>query len=206
MTEDDSLHAGQLLVAAPTLADPNFRRGVVLLIEHQDDEGTLGVVLNRPSDVPVSSVLPSWAELADQPPVVFHGGPVALDSALCLAARRDGRRAGGSAPDEAEGEEPLGWRALEGSPAVARMGLVDLDAPPEVLAGELTALRIFAGYAGWGKGQLAGEIEQGGWYVVDPEPRDPFSSEPSRLWSDVLRRQGGDLGLVSTFPDDPSLN
>lgn len=190
---DDKIHPGQLLVATPALTDPNFRRTVILLVEHEATEGTLGVVLNRVSEVPVGNVLPSWAELASEPSMVFHGGPVALDSALCLAALSGE-------------EEPLGWRSLEGSPAVERLGLVDLDAPPEVLAAELDALRVFAGYAGWGEGQLESEIREGAWYVVPPEPGDPFVVEPEQLWREVLRRQGGDLALVSTFPEDPSLN
>lgn len=190
---DDKIHPGQLLVATPALTDPNFRRTVILLVEHEATEGTLGVVLNRVSEVTVENVLPSWAELASEPSMVFHGGPVALDSALCLAALSGE-------------EEPLGWRSLEGSPAVERLGLVDLDAPPEVLAAELDALRVFAGYAGWGEGQLESEIREGAWYVVAPEPGDPFVVEPEQLWRNVLRRQGGDLALVSTFPEDPSLN
>lgn len=208
---DDRIHSGRLLVATPALGDANFRRAVVLLVEHDDDEGSLGVVLNRPSEVPVDNVLPSWAELANQPPVVFHGGPVALDSALCLASLRDEQ--GSSAEYGTPGQygqqasdEPLGWRSIEGSPAVQRLGLVDLDAPPEIIAAELGALRIFAGYAGWGGGQLADEIDQGAWYVVTPEPGDPFVTDPEQLWRDVLRRQGGDLALVSTFPEDPGLN
>lgn len=193
MPMDDKIHPGQLLVATPALTDPNFRRTVILLIEHEAAEGTLGVVLNRASEVPVGNVLPSWADLASEPSMVFHGGPVALDSALCLAALSGD-------------EEPLGWRSLEGSPAVERLGLVDLDAPPEVLAAELDALRVFAGYAGWGEGQLESEVREGAWYVVAPEPGDPFVADPEGLWRNVLRRQGGDLALVSTFPEDPSLN
>lgn len=194
---DETIHSGRLLVATPSLSDPNFRRTVILLVEHEAEEGTLGVVLNRPSEVPVGNVLPPWADLANQPQVVFHGGPVALDSALCLASLRDDQRAE---------EEPLGWRSLEGSPAMDRLGLVDLDAPPEILAAELAALRVFAGYAGWGKGQLESEIREGAWYLLPPEPGDPFAVEPEYLWREVLRRQGGDLALVATFPDDPTLN
>lgn len=189
----DTLRAGQLIVAAPTLDEPNFRRTVVLLVEHELEMGTLGVVLNRPSEVAVSNVLPAWAHLVNDPYVVFHGGPVALDSALCLATLQGD-------------EEPLGWRSLEGSPAGQRLGLVDLDAPPEVLGAEVGALRVFAGYAGWAQDQLQDEIREGAWYVVAPQPDDPFTARPEQLWRDVLRRQGGDLAFVSTFPDDPSSN
>ncbi len=98
-------------------------------------------------------------------------------------------------------EEPLGWRRVVGG-----LGLVDLDAPPELLAAELSALRIFAGYAGWAGGQLAAELEAGAWYVVDGEQGDAFSAEPRQLWRSVLRRQRGDLAFVSTYPEDPALN
>jgi putative transcriptional regulator len=190
---DDGIMAGRLLVATPQLADPNFRRSVVLVVEHEAEEGTLGVVLNRPTEVPVDRVLPPWSELVTGPSVVFQGGPVALDSALALA----------HVPGT---DEPLGWRALSGSPAVARVGLVDLDAPPELLATEVTRLRVFAGYAGWGVGQLRSEIADGAWYVLSAESGDVFMDAPERLWHDVLRRQGGDLAFVANFPEDPSLN
>jgi putative transcriptional regulator len=190
---DDGIVVGRLLVATPLLDDPNFRRGVVLVVEHDPQEGTLGVVLNRPTEVPVDRVLPPWATLVTGPSVVFQGGPVALDSALALA------RVPGA-------QDPLGWRALEGVPSPSRLGLVDLDAPPEVLAAEVTEFRVFAGYAGWSAGQLRSEIEEGAWFVLPSEPHDVFIDDPERLWRQVLRRQGGELAIVATFPDDPSLN
>ena len=190
---DDGIVGGRLLVATPLLDDPNFRRGVVLVVEHDPQEGTLGVVLNRPTEVPVDRVLPPWATLVTGPSVVFQGGPVALDSALALA------RVPGA-------QDPLGWRALEGVPSPSRLGLVDLDAPPEVLAAEVTEFRVFAGYAGWSAGQLRSEIEEGAWFVLPSEPHDVFIDDPERLWRQVLRRQGGELAIVATFPDDPSLN
>ena len=189
----EAARAGELLVATPLLGDPNFRRTVVLVVEHEPGEGTLGVVLNRPTEVSVRQVLEPWTELATGPSVVFTGGPVSPTSALALAlARGDG--------------EPLGWRPLEGGPRMSRLGLVDLEAPPEVIAAEITSLRVFAGYAGWGSGQLQAEIDEGAWYVLPGDPGDPFMAEPRRLWQAVLRRQGGDLALVATYPDDPRLN
>ncbi|MQS07934.1 YqgE/AlgH family protein [Streptomyces alkaliphilus] len=185
MTEVSSL-AGRLLVAAPALADPNFTRSVVLVLDH-DADGALGVVLNRPTPVDVSEVLEPWAALAGEPGVVFQGGPVALDAALALAV--------------VPGEGSLGWRRVHGS-----IGLVDLDAPPEVLAGEVGSLRVFAGYAGWGAEQLEGELDEGAWYVVDSEPGDVSVPRPEGLWRAVLRRQRSGLALLATYPDDPSLN
>ncbi|MFF3768432.1 YqgE/AlgH family protein [Streptomyces sp. NPDC001922] len=192
MTEVSSL-TGRLLVATPALADPNFDRAVVLLLDH-DDEGSLGVVLNRPTPVGVGDILESWAELAGEPGVVFQGGPVSLDSALGVAV----------VPGEAGavvGEGPLGWRRVHGA-----IGLVDLEAPPELLAAAVGSLRIFAGYAGWGPGQLEEELVDGAWYVVESEPGDVSSPDPEQLWRAVLRRQRNELAMVATYPDDPSLN
>ena len=179
---------GRLLVATPLLDEPTFRRTVVLILDHNDD-GALGLVVNRPMDVDVSAVLPAWQPYTTDPGRLYQGGPVQLDSALGLVA----------VPGDAE--EPLGVKRIIGS-----LGLVDLDTPPEVVAGSVAGLRIFAGYSGWSGGQLEAEIEQGAWYVVDAEPRDPFSDRPERLWSEVLRRQRGDLAFVASYPDDVSLN
>jgi putative transcriptional regulator len=189
----EAIYVGGLLVATPLLDDPNFRRSVVLVLEHDEDGGTLGVVLNRPSEISVTQVLPLWDPLVTGPPVLFEGGPVQTDSALALAV-------------VLSGEEPLGWRRLQGRSAVSRLGTVDLDAPPEILAGEISQMRIFAGYAGWTAGQLENELRQGAWYVVDSEPGDTFNPYPGDLWRTVLRRQQGNLALVATFPDDPMLN
>jgi len=182
-------YTGQLLVATPVLRDPNFARSVVLILDH-DADGALGVVVNRPTELPVTSVLAPLNELVCQPDVLFQGGPVATDSALGLA----------EVPDGVE-DEPVGWRRLHG-----RLGLVDLDTPPELLAGGLRGLRVFAGYSGWSPGQLEIEVKDGGWYVVDAEPGDAFSLEPDGLWRRVLRRQRDELALVATFPDDPAMN
>jgi putative transcriptional regulator len=179
--------AGSLLVAAPTMADPNFARTIVLLLDAGQD-GALGVVLNRPTDLAVASVLAPWAEVVSGPDVLFHGGPVETDSALAVA-------------DVTEDEEPVGWRRV-----FASTGLVDLDAPVELLAPAVSSLRIFAGYAGWSAGQLENEIAEGAWYVVPAEVGDPFFDDPSGLWATVLRRQGGQLAMLATMPAEPNLN
>ncbi|GHH68002.1 UPF0301 protein [Streptosporangium violaceochromogenes] len=190
----EAIYVGGLLVATPRLDDPNFRRSVVLILEHDLNGGTLGVVLNRPSEIAVTQVLPTWDGMVTGPPVLFQGGPVQTDSALALAA-------------VPSGQEPLGWRRLHpGASAVSRLGTVDLDAPPEILAGEIAQMRIFAGYAGWSAGQLEAEIGEGAWYVVDSEPGDTFHHDPGSLWRAVLRRQPGSLAYVATCPDDPSMN
>jgi putative transcriptional regulator len=180
--------AGMLLVATPALLDPNFADTVVLLLD-VDEGGALGVVLNRPSAIPVSSVLEPWGEVVAEPEVLFRGGPVSTEGALAVALLRR------------EDDVPVGFRSVEG-----RLGLLDLDTPVELLEGSLDGLRIFAGYAGWGVEQLAREIDEDSWYVVPAELSDVFRTDTADLWRDVLRRQPGDLAWHSTRPFDPGLN
>ena len=182
------LRAGMLLVATPALLDPNFADTVVLLLD-VDENGALGVVLNRPTAVPVAEVLADWRDVVAEPEVLFHGGPVSTEGALAVALLRG--------PDDV----PVGFRQVEGN-----LGLVDLDTPVELVDGSLEGLRIFAGYAGWGAEQLVDEIEEGSWYVVPGQAPDVFRQDPTDLWRDVLRRQPGELAWHSTRPVDPDLN
>ncbi len=181
--------AGRLLVAAPSLRDPNFDRTVVLVLEHAD-EGALGLVLNRPSDTDLADALPHWALVAAEPSVVFVGGPVAPTAAVAL---------GTATPEESDDVE--GWR-----PLFAGIGSIDLEHDPDELPVPVRDVRVFAGYAGWAPGQLEAEVGAGAWYVVDALPDDTRFSRPDDLWSAVLRRQGGSLALVANFPPDPSSN
>ena len=180
--------AGHLLVAAPTLIDPNFADSVVLLLD-VDGDGALGVVLNRPTALPISEVLAGWGDLVAAPEVLYRGGPVSTEGALAIGWLVD--------PED----EPVGWRGVFDD-----LGIVDLDTPVELVSGSVSALRIYAGYAGWGAGQLEAEIEEGSWYVVPSEPGDMFRSEAEDLRRDVLKRQPGELAWYSTRPIDPELN
>ena len=186
------LHAGDLLVATPALLDPNFERTVVLILDN-DEDGALGVVLNRPSPVPVADILPDWRGLTGAPDVLFQGGPVSTDSALAVGASMEH----GMDPNA----EPVGFRRLYDD-----VGIVDLDTPTELVGPVLTGLRIFAGYAGWSEEQLDAEIRTGSWYVVPSVAADLFGADPSGLWKRVLRRQPGELAWVSTMPADPTQN
>ena len=180
--------AGRLLLAEPALEDPNFSGTVVLLLNHSED-GSLGVVVNRPLAADVSDVLPGWHDHVTAPANLFQGGPVGLDSAIGLARL----------PGDAS--EPPGLRRLAGSLAV-----VDLDAPPEIVAPAAAGLRIYAGHSGWGAGQLEEEIGEGAWFVVEAEAADAFRPDVGELWREVLRRQTSVLALLSTLPADPSRN
>jgi putative transcriptional regulator len=178
---------GKLLVAVPTLLDPNFARTVVLLLEH-NDEGAVGVVLNRPSDTDIDEPLPGLSRLAASPPVVFVGGPVAPGAAICLAR---------AASDEGADR----WQQV-----LDRLGTLELSDEPDPLVPGVTEIRVFAGYAGWGPGQLEDEIEAGGWFVIDADADDALSPFPERLWRAVLLRQGGNVALFANYPPHPSLN
>ena len=171
-------YRGHLLIAAPSLFD-YFRRTVVLVIEH-NPEGAMGVVLNRPSETLVGEAVPALAELADEEELVHVGGPVAPQAVVALGEFDD--------PNEA------------GTPVVAGLGTVDPDGPHD----SLRRLRVYAGYAGWGPGQLDAEVEQRAWILQDASADDPFHE--GDIWSDTLRRKGGGYRLLATMPEDPSVN
>jgi putative transcriptional regulator len=162
---------GQLLIASPGLLDPNFRRTVVLVTEH-NDEGAAGLVLNRPSPAPVAEE-------------VWVGGPVQANAVLVLGEFLD--------PDDAA------------VPLFGSLGFPSLDEPASVLVAT-TRRRVFAGYAGWGAGQLEDELGREDWILEPARPDDAFTESPDELWSDVLRRKGGVYELVARMPEDPSVN
>jgi putative transcriptional regulator len=179
---------GDLLVAGISITDGVFDGTVVLLLD-ADESGTLGVVLNRITTIELSGALPAWSRLVSEPQALFDGGPVSQQGAVCLAE------------PWAVGEEPPGWR-----PVFDRVGLLNLDTPIEIAEGTYRRLRIFAGYAGWDAGQLENELEFEMWHVVPALPDDVFDPDPETLWRRVLRRQGGELGLLSTWTAVTELN
>ena len=176
---------GQLLIASPALRDPNFVRTVVLVTEHTPD-GAMGFVLNRPTPIAVSDALPHLGELAGSDAFVYVGGPVQPESAMALAELEDV----GNAAAIAFGD----------------VGFLEPDADPAELADGVLRLRIFAGYAGWGAGQLESELEEEAWILESAEPDDVFSPVPDDLWSSVLTRKGGSYAVVARMPLDPSVN
>ncbi len=180
----DSLR-GQLLIAGPTLLDPNFARTVVLIGEHNED-GALGVVLNRPSETTVGEAVPDLEDLTDADDPVHVGGPVQPSAVLVLAEYEQ--------PDQAQ-------QLVTGS-----VGFVAVDDEGDRVATALGRARVFAGYAGWGPGQLEAELERDDWIVADSVEDDVFDEDAATLWSRVLDRQGGKLRLVARMPLDPSLN
>lgn len=190
---------GRLLVATPLLGDPHFFRTVIYLLEH-DGGGTVGVIVNRPSHTPVAQVLPEWHDAVSGPSVVFGGGPVQPDGALCL-----GRLSAASLP-VGEGSAEGGAEGGGVRRVVDGVCTVDLDGDVAGITSITSSLRVFAGHAGWSAGQLEDELAEGAWWVLDGTADDLFSEDPRPLWSRVLRRQPYPLSLVSTYPTDPLLN
>lgn len=182
-------YAGRLLVAMPQVEADVFARSVVLLLQHTAD-GAQGVVLNKPVPAGVDSVLPGWEAVTSVPSTLFQGGPVQTDTAIGVV----------TVPGDPNAD-PMGVKRLFGA-----VGVVDLDAPPALVAAEIAGLRVFVGYAGWSPGQLEAEIRRGDWAVVPAEPADPFGAEPGELWSKVLRRQPAPLGYLAWLPDDVEVN
>ncbi|MEA2423966.1 MAG: putative transcriptional regulator [Thermoleophilaceae bacterium] len=173
---------GSLLVAAPQLLDPNFRRTVVLIADH-DEDGAMGVILNRPSGMTVADAAPELEPLIGPDAPIFAGGPVQTTAGVVLAEVTE-----------------------VGDPVFDDVVLVpDLNQLADVVdsAGRI---RVFAGYAGWGPGQLDGELEREDWIVEPARPGDVFHDDPDGLWAEVLQRKGGQYALVARMPDDPSLN
>ncbi len=177
---------GQLLVAAPTLLDPNFDRTVVLIAEHSD-QGAMGIVLNRESELEVAEAAPALGHLVEEGALVHSGGPVQATSVVVVAEFQD-------AADHAA------------TLVLDRIGFVGAEADFDTLPDSVDRVRVFAGLAGWGPDQLESELEREDWIVEPATPDDVFTPDPDGLWSSVLERKGGQYALVARMPEDPSLN
>jgi len=180
---------GVLLVAKPRLLDPNFLHTVVLLCEHDEEEGTLGFVLNRPSENSLAEVLQGDHDFKGRRDPVYLGGPVGLDQLAILH------------------REPGLPGAMEVLPGVFVGG--DAAVLGNVVSKKSTAegdLRFVVGYSGWGKGQLAGELAEDAWVLCPGRPEWVFDPEPGTLWRRVLRSMGGTYATMANTPVDPEMN
>lgn len=166
---DEDLAEGTLLVADRRLADPNFEKTVVLIITY-DEHGTVGLVLNRRSDIPVAMLLAGVKEAKDRTDIAFSGGPVEPKSVLALLRARKG-------PDGAQHVAGDLWAIL------------DQDLLQDTLAARTGAdkLRFYVGYAGWGPGQLEAEMDAGAWRAIHSNSDTVFDAEPDSLWDRVVR-------------------
>jgi putative transcriptional regulator len=176
---------GRLLVATPALFDPNFRRTVVLVGEH-GDEGAMGLVLNRPSDVTVGEAVPPLAGVAGAESLVHVGGPVQPEAVLVLA----------------EFDDPEAAATI----VVGDVGFASSEGELDDVAGVTRRARVFAGYSGWGPGQLETELEEESWLVEPAEGVNLFPGPEDDLFGAILRRKGGSYRVLAMMPEDPSTN
>lgn len=175
---------GKLLIASPALSDPNFARSVILITEHAE-HGAMGMVLNRPSETGVAEVAPELEPIAADGRV-YIGGPVQPQALVVLAEFSD--------------PEAAAWIVA------ADVGFVSADTDTEDLGRAVRRGRVYAGYSGWGAGQLEAEIAEDAWILEPPLPAELFPDDPASLWHDVLTRKGGQFALVARMPEDPSVN
>jgi putative transcriptional regulator len=166
------LAPGMLLVARDQIQDPRFRETVVLVLQHEP-RGTVGLILNRPSRLPLAEAVPDQQELNKTTVTLSYGGPVAPEALLVLVA------AGENPPIPAlqvfgslyvTGIEPLTAWLAPGRPAAN--------------------YRVFLGYAGWGTGQLDREMQAGAWQVLPADAQQPFTNQLDSLWTELRKRDG----------------
>jgi len=162
---------GMFLVAATELQDPNFNRTVVL-ITHHGAGGTVGVVIKRPTRVPLARALPDTNALAGRSELVFVGGPVLPQTLVLLV------RAPAPVPSS---RHVFGDVYFTSNLDVLSRLLADGDDPK-------IAFRAYAGYAGWARGQLEAEIEQGGWRLVRADAATVFDRDPEHIWEAMIKR------------------
>jgi putative transcriptional regulator len=174
--------AGQLLLAHPSLRDPNFKRTVVLMSAH-DAAGALGAVLNRPLGRPLGELNPDFAltPLAEVP--LYRGGPVETDKLILTAWQW---REGGAEFQLNFGLEPERAISLVASPGVT--------------------IRAFLGYSGWGKGQLEHELKANTWFTAPVANYNLGASDGVGLWRMILGSLNPELKLLADEPEDPSMN
>lgn len=176
---------GKLLIASPTLVDPNFRRSVVLIAEHTD-EGAMGLVLNRQTETDADEVVAELAALVPPGDAVYAGGPVQTQAVVVLAEFDDPEQAAALVLDD--------------------LGFLPADADLEALTDQVRRARIFAGHAGWGPGQLDAELAGDSWLIAPASADDAFALDPDELWAEALERKGGAYARLARAPDDPSVN
>jgi putative transcriptional regulator len=181
--EKSSSYAGQLLVAHPSMLDPNFRRSVLFISAHDEEEGAVGVILNRPLDKHVSELVPdddTPAVLAEVP--VFLGGPVGTNELMFAA---------------------FDWN---GGDRLTLNQNVAIEATAQLAEKDRQAIRAFVGYAGWSAGQLESEMQQHAWLLHKPERSALAPERLPQLWFDIMRGLGPWFKMLAATPDDPSLN
>jgi putative transcriptional regulator len=166
----EELAKGKFLIAGRRLLDPNFRETVVVLVEYGPG-GAMGLVINRPSDVKLSTMFPDIKELKERKDTIYVGGPVAVNQMMLLT--RSLKTPEQSTQVIEDVYFSTSWKLLE--------RLMKKE-------GKNESYRLFAGYAGWSPSQLDFERTRGDWYVVKADAEMIFSQNPSEIWPELIRR------------------
>jgi putative transcriptional regulator len=177
---------GKILISEPFLTDPNFKRSIVLLCEH-NEEGTVGFILNKKTQVKLNQLIEDFPDF-DAP--VYFGGPVQFNTLQFI------HRAG----DIIEGTTEIGDGLYWGGSFEILKILIDAK---QVSPSDF---RFFIGYSGWNEGQLEDEMKLNSWIVASTETENLFSDEPDKLWGDILKKLGKKFAILASFPEDPSVN
>ncbi len=188
---------GYFLVSDIDLRDPNFYRSVVLTISH-DDNGALGLVVNRPSPLSLGQMVEGLRDTAAAGIKVFVGGPVQQEILFCLHGELPGLRTDDDAMRPIEGVcfEPL-------TREIVSYLEDEWSARPE---SERAPVRLYAGYSGWGPGQLEGELKAGAWIVVKATPEITFHPEPAQGWAEAFAKNGPLSRIILQTGFKPSVN
>jgi putative transcriptional regulator len=182
--KEEELESGKLLVAEPFLTDPNFKRGVILLCDHQED-GSFGFILNKPIEMNISDLISSFPEFESE---VHYGGPVQTDTIHYLHTK------GSLLPDSIKVLSGVYWGGdFEQLKSFIKLGKIQ----PE-------DIRFFVGYSGWSTGQLKEERKVLSWMMVDGHA-DYIFGDNKELWKDVLEEEGGTYSVIAQIPT-PILN
>lgn len=178
---------GHLLLAEPFMVDPNFKRSVILLCEHNQDDGTIGFILNKPINMNIDELVADFPEFESE---VYYGGPVATDTIHYI------HNVGNLLENSVEVVRGVYWGG-------------DFDKLKFLIESKLVLpdnIRFFVGYSGWSSGQLQDELSYGSWLVSDMHPNYAFKSKPSKLWMEVMHNKGNPYSVIAQMPNSNSLN
>lgn len=188
---------GDLLVAQPQEQDSFFFQSVILLLEKNRD-GALGLILNKVANYDISDPDLSWRTVMSPPQQLFIGGPVSLETVICLAVPKNMQTKISGYSAFTEGEN---WFRF-----TENIGAYDLQEGNPPAIDQVDYLRLFSGYCGWEEKQLEDELANECWFVVPGLVSDIFTSEPEQLWRGVLRRQRDLKSLYASYPKYFNLN
>lgn len=181
------VHTGSLLLAEPFMADANFRRSVVLLVDHSNDEGSVGFIINKPLSVRMNELVEDFPEIEA---VVHYGGPVSTNTIHYIH----------NVGMLLDGSTEIGPGVFWGGEFDKLKFLVERG----LILGE--NIRFFVGYSGWSPGQLADELDTGSWIMSDMHPNYLFKSKAQKLWNQVLHHKGDVFGVIAQLPEAVNLN